>query len=274
MTIASASHMGRKFSSEVAAAGLTAPGRPGPVVTQGDLTALPQSAQRYLEFMGVVGRPRDTSFRLHLCGRFRPGRGRWLNCEVWQYTSQPDVARIFHMRLRMGGVLPVYGRDIYLGGRGRMVIRPLDLFTVVDARGPEFHAGELVTYLNDAVLLAPSMLLVPEVAWSPVDDRSFEVSLTHQGVSVRAKVFLDERGAPRDFETTDRFVNDPFAPGRPLVRARWSTPVDGFRRVDGRAIPTSGRAVWHLTSGDFPYAEFQFDPGAIAFNVAPAEDGL
>lgn len=269
MSVATASRMRRKFSREVAAAGLTAPGRPGPVVTEGDVAALPAAAQRYLEFMGVVGRPRDTSFRLHLRGRFRPAKERWFGCEVWQYTSQPDVARIFHMRLRMGGVLPVYGRDIYLGGRGRMVIRPLDLFTVVDARGPEFDMGELVTYLNDAALLAPSMLLAPEVAWAAVDDRSFELSLDHRGVSVRAKVFLDERGAPLDFETTDRFANDPFTPGRPLVRARWSTPVEGFQRVGGRAIPTSGRAVWHLTKGDFPYAEFRFDPGEIAFNVAP-----
>ena len=164
MTVASAPRMGRKFSSEVAAAGLTAPGSPGPVVTEGDLETLPEPVRRYLGFMGVVGRQRDTSFRLHLRGRFRPGKRRWLECEAWQYTSQPDLARIFHMRLRVGGVLPVYGRDTYVGGHGRMVIRPLDLFTVVDARGPEFDMGELVTYLNDAVLLAPSMLLAPEVA--------------------------------------------------------------------------------------------------------------
>ena len=45
--------------------------------------------------------------------------------------------------------------------------------------------------------------------------------------------------------------------------------MDGFQRVDGRGIPTIGRAVWRLTGGDFPYAELHFDPGSIAFNVAP-----
>lgn len=266
------SRMRRTFSREVSAAGLTTDGRPGAVVTEGDLTALPEPARRYFRFMGAIGRPRDASFRLHLRGRFRPTlRAGWLDCEVWQYTSQPDVARIFHMRLRMGGVLPVYGRDTYVGGRGRMVIRPLDLFTVVDARGPEFDMGELVTYLNDAVLLAPSMLLVPEVTWSDVDGSSFEVSLRHAGLTVRAKVLLDEHGAPRDFGSTDRFASDPFARGQRLVRAPWSTPVDGFQRVEGRALPTAGRAVWHLPGGDFPYVEFRFDPGALAFNVAPGE---
>ena len=259
----------RKLLREVAGAHLRAPGAPGPVVTDADLAPLPPAVQRYLRFMGVAGRPRDTSFRLHLRGRFRPGAKQgWLACEAWQYTSQPDVARIFHMQLRMFGI-PVYGRDTYLGGRGRMLIRPLDLFTVEDARGPEYDLGELVTYLNDGVLLAPSMLLVPEVSWSAVDDAAFDVSFTHGGTTVRARVALDERGAPRDFETTDRFTNDPFDPRRPLVRARWTTPVEGYRLVDGRALPARGRAVWHLPQGELAYADFAFDAEGIAFNVPP-----
>jgi len=117
MTVASASRTGRRFSIEVAAAGLTAAGRPGPIVTEGDLKALPEAAR--------------------------------------------------------GGGLPVHGRDLFVGGRGRMVIRPLDLFTAVDARG-----------------------------------------------------------APRDFETTDRFVND--------LRAWPATGASPVEHADGR-LPASGR---------------------------------
>ena len=62
---------------------------------------------------------------------------------------------------------------------------------------------------------------------------------------------------------------DPPASRRGLVRARWTTPVDGWRVVDGRALPTSGRAIWHLPKGDFPYVEVAFDPDALAFNLAP-----
>jgi hypothetical protein len=49
---------------------------------------------------------------------------------------------------------------------------------VNNGRGPEFDIGELVTYLNDLALLAPSMLLAPAVSWGPVDPRSFDLSLT------------------------------------------------------------------------------------------------
>lgn len=254
--------MRRKFSREVAAAGL-AGGAPGPVVTEADLAPLPEAARRYLRFMGVVGRPRSTSFRAHLLGRFRPRHGaRWSDAEVWQFNSQPDVARIFHLRVRMFGV-PVLGRDTYLAGRGRMLIRPLDLFTVEDAQGVELDVGELVTYLNDAVLLAPSMLLVPATTWTEVDDRSFDLAFTDRGVTVAARVLLDGRGAPRDFQTTDRFH------GR--VRTPWSTPTEGWRAVDGRMLPTAAQAIWHFPEGPYPYVDVRLAPDSIVHDVRPGE---
>ena len=38
--------------------------------------------------------------------------------------------------------------------------------------------SELVTYLNDAVLLAPSMLLALPVTWTAVNDSSFDLTLS------------------------------------------------------------------------------------------------
>lgn len=263
IAIAIGGHMSleRTFTRELAAAGLAASGQPGPIVTEADLTPLPATAQRYLRFLGVVGRPRDTSLRAHLTGRFRRSRGAaWAGCEAWQFNSRPDLSRHFYMRLGVLGI-PVLGRDTYAGGQGRMLIRPLDLFTVEDARGVELDVGELVTWLNDAVLLAPSMLLGPGVTFAGVDDRSFDLSLTDRGTTVRARVFVDERGAPVDFETTDRFHEG--------VRTRWTTPVEGYREVGGRMLPSRGQAIWHFPEGPLPYAELRFEPGALAFNVAP-----
>jgi hypothetical protein len=254
----------RKLSREVAAAGLVGTGAPGALVTEADLARLPQPARRYLRFMGVVGRRRDTSFRAHLRCRFklRPD-ARWVDAEAWQYDSQPDVARFFFMKLPMAGFVPVHGRDVYAHGRGRMLVRVLDLFTVEDARGPELDVGELVTYLNDAVLLAPSMLLAPGVTWGAVDDGSFDVSIADRGTTVSARVSIDGEGAVRDFSTTDRFFMG-------KERTRWTTPCDGWQRVEGgRALPTGGRAIWHFPQGPFTYAELRIRPGDVEFNVPP-----
>ncbi|PTL82752.1 DUF6544 family protein [Vitiosangium sp. GDMCC 1.1324] len=262
--------MRARFSREVAAAGL--PSGPGPAepVTEADISSLPEPVRRYLRFMGVVGRPRDWSFRAGVTGRFRLGPDQaWKAMEAWQYNTRLEIARIFHIRICFLGLVPVLARDTYLRGEGRMLVRPLDLFTAEDARGAELDIGELVTYLNDAILLAPSLVLGSESSWSAVDDRSFDVALTDRGRTVTARVFLDERGAPRDFSTTDRFCQDPHDPKRPFVRTRWTTPIDGWQELNGRPVPTSGRAVWHLPQGDFAYVEMRFSEGSLAFNVPP-----
>lgn len=262
--------MRSQFLREVARAGLPGPPGPGGPVTDADLVLLPEPAQRYLRFMGVVGRPRDWSFRLQFTGRFRtkPSQA-WMACETWQYNSR-TVARIFWIRVRFGGMVPVVGRDTYLQGRGRLLIRLLDLFPIMDATGPEYDLGELTTYLNDAVLIAPSMLLVPEVTWLPVDADSFDAAFTDHGRTVSARVGVDKRGAPRDFSTTDRFCTDPHDPKR-LLRARWTTPVSGWEMIEGRQVPIDGRATWHLPQGPFTYAEFRPLPGSLVFNVVPGK---
>jgi len=260
----------RRLAADVGTLGLaTGPAQPRPV-TEAQLDGLPDAAQRYLRFMGAVGRPADWSFLAHVTGKFRlrPGLP-WMRCQAWQYNSGPSVARLFHMRIDAAGVLPMTGRDAYVGGHGRLLAKLAGRVTVADTAGPETDLSELVTYLNDAVLFAPSMLLVPAVRWAAVDDRSFEITLDDSGHRVTARVFLDERGAPVNFSTEDRWADLPGG----LARMRWSTPVRGWTEVNGRWQASRGAAIWHMPEGPFCYAIFQFPPGAVSYNVPPAELG-
>jgi hypothetical protein len=258
----------QRLAKDVSTLGLpSGPERPRPV-TEAQLDGLPGAVQWYLRFMGVLGRPADWSFLAHLTGRFRPRRRLpWLPCEAWQYDSGARIARLYHMRIVAAGVLPLTGRDAYVDGHGRMAGKLAGVLTIADGAGPESDVSELVTYLNDAVFWAPSMLFTPGVRWGLVNDHSFDVTLEDNGHRVTARVFIDKRGAPVDFTTEDRWMD---ARGGP-VRTRWSTPVDGWTNVNGRAQPTHGSAVWHLPQGPFSYAEFQAVPGAVSYNVSPAE---
>ncbi len=257
----------RKLLGEVSALGLpTVTGDP-PAVTDDELAALPAAAQRYLRFMGVVGRPRERSFLMRMEGRFLIG-GQWVPCECAQYNALEPVARVFHMRLRVKGIVPTYVRDSYLRGQGHMLGRVLDAVAVVDDASEEVTVGECVTWLNDAVLMAPSMLLTPAVAWGDAGDGAFDLALTDAGRTVRARVFVDAGGAVTDFSTTDRFYA---APGSktPPARAEWRTPVEGWQLHGGKRLPTAGRAVWMLPEGPLPYADFTFDARAFFPNAPP-----
>ena len=170
------------------------------------------------------------------------------------------------MQLSLKGLLPVTVRDTYSSGHGKMSARAFDLFNVAEGNGYELDVGELVTYLNDAILMAPSLVVGQETTWAEVDAHSFDVTLRDSGLSVTARVWLDAQGAPTDFSTTDRFLDT--ADGK-RVRTEWRTPVSGWQDVGGRKLPTRAQATWQLPSGPFAYADFSVDAKWIAFNVPP-----
>lgn len=259
-------HLEHAFRAELRRASLPIATSPQAAIDEHAISSLPEPVKRYLRFMGVVGRPRDWSMRARFKARFRRGPGDWVDCEALQYDSRLKVSRIFYMQLALGNVLPVTVRDTYLSGRGRMRAKAFDLFEVVDGEGPELDVGELVTYLNDAILMAPSLLLGPETSWSEVDEQSFDVTLSDGPLHVTARVWLDEHGAPSDFSTNDRFFDQP--DGK-RVRTEWRTPISGWQDSGGRKLPTRAQAVWSLKTGPFSYADFSVDPSLVAFNVPP-----
>lgn len=255
----------RTTLAQAGAAGLPGPDPDESVVTAADVAALPRSVRRYIDFMGVVGAPRVWSFAARFRGRFNlQGKG-WMPADAWQYNCAHPIGRVFHLRLDMAGLLPMVGHDTYLHGEGRMVGRLLGVIPVADGRGREFDIGELTTWLNDALVIAPSMLLTDAVTWTEVDDDSFDVSLTHDGHTVSGRVFLDELGSLRDFSTTDRWADLPGG----LVQAEWRTPFDEWGDVAGHRLPIWGRAVWMLDEGPLTYVEGAFAPDSVALNLRP-----
>lgn len=232
-------------------------------VTEADLAGLPAPAQRWLRTAGVVGRPRDRTLQVHWEGRFRMRpRGRWMPFEAWQHNTASPVTRLYRMRVDLAGVLPTFGVDSYLDGHGRMRGRLLGAVPVADGSGPEFDVGELVTWLDDAVLLAPSMLLGPAVTWGAVDGSTFDVGVADGGRTATVRVRLDDSGRVRDVATDDRFCALPSGP----VRARWTTPVDGWMSVGGRPVPMYARAIWDLPEGRWTYVRARLDRHGLTWD--------
>ena len=235
-------------------------------VSDEQLAGLPDAVQRYLRCAGVIGREADWSLGMHSRGQFRMRRDwPWMPCEAWQYNSALAVARVFWMRIDAAGFVPMVGRDSYLDGHGRMHGKLAGLLTVANGSGPDFDVSELVTFLNDAVIFTPSMLLRLPVTWAAADDQSFDVTLADQGRQVTGRVFLDDTGLPYDFSTDDRYRD---AEGG-SVRTRWRTPVRGWRKAGWRWQPSAASAVWELADGPLPYAGFRWQPGDVRYNIAP-----
>lgn len=250
----------RAFRRDLAAAALVPPTVDPTLVTERDLEGLPAPAQRYLRAMGVLGRARVRLFDVAMRGRFRlRPDGPWMPMQALQRNTVAPVARVFSMVIRMGGVLPMIGGDTYLGGVGRMQGKLGGLVTVADGYGPEFDVGELTTWLDDAVLLAPSMLLSAPVEWQARSDELIELTLHDAGHTVRATVQLDALGRPADVWSDDRWVDLPSGP----TRAEWHTPVPGWTGAPGSLpMPLPGCATWMLDDGPYTYVRGGFVPGS------------
>ena len=134
------------------------------------------------------------------------------------------------MRIDVAGPVPMTGTDTDVRGRGAVRGSVLGLVRVADGSGPEFDLGELTTYVNDAVLLAPSMLLVPAVTWRGVDESTFEVTLVDAGLRTTSTVTLGDHALPVD-------------------------------------VVSEGRAVWRPPDGDLEYARGRFLPASVALHL-------
>ncbi len=229
------------------------------IITLEDLEGLPEPVRLYLIHSKVVGKERIQTFRGKFAGTMVINkRLGWLPVRVTQYSFfEPTLTRIFYIRTRMFGVVPVYGRDSYIEGKANMLIKPLGVFTVVDEKGPNLDKAELVTILNDMCMF-PMGLLDRRVTWEAIDDTSARAHLTDCGITVSGVFFFNKDHDLVNFVTHDREYND----GRGDIRkAAWWTPFRNHREVDGIRIPTGGDAIWDFGEGKekFHYARFTFE---------------
>jgi hypothetical protein len=231
--------------------------REQPVVTEDDLSHLPEAVRRYLRLSGAVGKPRLQNIRAAFTGRFRSGlKSPWMDVRLEQYNFFDEPARVFLMEASLYQV-PMEGLHIFRGDSATMRIRVASVLEVVNARGPEMNRSETVTLFNDMCLLAPASLIERErIEWEADGEMGARARFTHQGNTIGARLSFNEAGDLTDFESDDRLMS---GDGKTFESYRWSTPVRSWKDVGGRRGPGQGEAVWHRPEGEFVYAEFELE---------------
>ena len=231
------------------------------IVTADMLINLPEPAQRYLNYTGVVGQPWIDTVHIEYTGIFRLEADKpWLPIKADQvYTTNPP-GFCWKARLKMFGLWIVKGNDTYKDGRGHMFGKIAGLYTIFDARGPELDQGVMTRYLNEMTWF-PIALLNDYVTWQGVDDHSFDVTFTDSGRSVTARFIIDDEGQLLNF-VTQRYREDK---GKYMLDT-WTTPMTEWGVMAGLNLPVRGQAVWKLPTGDLPYADIKLTK--IEFNVS------
>lgn len=232
---------------------------PDAEVTEEDIADFPEPVRRYLRYAGVVGRSRIRTARTRERGRIRYAPGQpWFGFSAVEHYAVFPSAFHWHARVEIAPFVELEIRDGYFSGYGEIFGRLASFVPVLQARGPETDQAALVRYLSEMVYFPTAF--VDEVRWEPLDDASARAFYEDEGLEVAAVCTFDNEGRMVNFVAERyRAIDDRYE------RYPWSTPLTGYRDIDGFMIPTSRSAIWHMGEDEFEYIDLVVDD--VSFDV-------
>lgn len=224
----------------------------GFIIKEADLTGLPDPVQRYMRYSGVIGKNRISNVRLRQTGFIKMNpEGSWIPLEAEEYYTVDPPAFIWFGRARMMPFVTFEAVDRYIDNTGRMQVKLLSLFKLVDTAGPELDQGAMMRFLNEMIWF-PTGYLSDMVKWDSIDNDRAKATFSYGNKEVSAEFHFDVLGRVTNF-ITDRYRSV----GKSFQLEKWSTPVYTYADFDGLNLPVTGEALWHLDSGDFSYIKLE-----------------
>lgn len=250
------------YRQDVYSAQEQARGLPVEILTESDLQTLPPPVQRYLRYVGVVGKPKVVSIFAEITSEMSQREGAYFPLTAEQYNFFNQPTRLFFMKGRMFG-LTVPGYHRYQEKSAAMDIRLFGLLPVVKVDGAVMFEADTVTMFNDMCLMAPATLIDQRITWQAVDDLTVKGIFTNQGTTISAMLHFNEEGQLVNFVSNDRWDVST------MKQYPFSTPVSRYRNINGYNLATYGEIIWHYPDGDFVYGKLHITN--IVYNIQTAE---
>lgn len=230
------------------------------LLSQADMDHLPQLVQDYLNYVGVVGKPKVINMKAEFDAEMRGKSQDWFHMTAEQHNFFDKSERLFFLKAKVKG-LPTLGYHVYKESRASMLIKLLGLFPVTDVTGEEMFQSETVTLFNDMCFLAPATLIDKRIKWEDIDNTSVKATFTNQGSTISAVLYFNEKGQLIDFVSDDRYdINA-------MKKYRFSTPLMNYSNINDFNLANYGEAVWHYPEGKFTYGKFKVRN--IQYNIKP-----
>lgn len=223
------------------------------VLTEKDIAHLPEPVQKYLKYVGVLGKEKVNNFKVFINGTMKPDKNRdWFQVKIRQHSFLDKITRLFYLDCNMSGI-PVLGLHFYKNGTAAMEIKVLGLIPIVKGVGELMNKAETVTVFNDMCVMAPASLVDKRIQWEPVDSHSVKATFSNNGNCITATLYFNDIGQLTNFVSDDRYYSPT---GKTYESVRWSTPVNSYKNLNGFNLATYGEAIWNFPDGDFCYAKF------------------
>lgn len=216
----------------------------GKIFQRKQITALPEPVKRYFNLVLKDGQPYISSARIKHDGQFKTGFDKgWINIKGEQYATTETPGFIWK-----GATSMFTARDMYIAGRGRLVVSLFSLYNILDAKGEQYNQGELLRWLGESVLYPTNLLPDERLQWFPIDDVTAKLTFNYKGLSLFFKITFNDTGEITEMETK-RYMDE-------KNLETWVIRISNYKELNSVFIPTAFEVLWRLDKGDFSYAMF------------------
>lgn len=225
----------------------------GTLITEEDLAGLPEPMARYMRFTGVAGKKPISFLHLKHSGKFKTGVGKPfsdIRGEYYITTKKPSFC--WFGKINMAPGLSVSAFDSYFNGKGRMFVKILSAFTVVDAQSKETDNsafGRCVAELT----MAPTFFLNKDIAWKLTGKDSVKCAVSDAGMTAEAEFYVNPDGS---LEKAVVMRNYDRGNGKSTLE-KFVAVASGYKEQSGFVLPTKLDGYWDLKEGEFHYVSFE-----------------
>ena len=219
------------------------------LLTETDLARVPNCVKEYIRYGGFVRKPKVRSFRVVMTGQMFDKNNRPMPFRSVQYNFILNPTRLFFMKAKMFGItVPGYHR--YVNAAATMDVRLFGLFRVMHASGDVMNKTETVTLFNDMCFLAPPSLIDERIKWKELNDSIVLANFSNQGISISAELHFNYLHQLINFISYDR------TDVSVMKTYKFSTPVIGYREINGYNLFSAAQAIWDYPEGPYTYGFF------------------
>ncbi|MFB3162402.1 DUF6544 family protein [Neobacillus sp. 179-J 1A1 HS] len=221
-------------------------------IDKDDIKDLPYPVKNWLTNSNVIGKERIKTVRLKQEGKMRiKQNGPWMPSKAEQYFTVEEPGFVWIADVKMAPLVDLSGMDTFNAGKGKMKIKLLSLFPVVDSEGPEMDSSTMMRYLAE-IMWFPTAALSPYLKWEKIDRNSAKATMELEGLSVSGVFHFNEKGDILQF-VGKRYkeVNGKY------ILSDWGGINKEFKEFDGIRIPSKSAVTWFEEDGEFNWFELE-----------------
>lgn len=236
------------------------------ILTEKDIAHLPDIVQDYLRYTKSVGQPKVSNFRAEFVGGMRgKPTDDYMNFHSVQYNFYQQPSRYFFMEATKAG-FPATGLHTYQNSTATFMVKMMNWFKVVDAKGNKLNQAETVTLFNDMCFIAPPTLIDERIKWEVINDTTVKGFFKNGSITVSAILYFTPKGKLVNFISYDRYETD----GNYYHNFPWETPVENYTMMNGYFLPGKAKLIYQKPGGNFVYGELEYK--SVKYNLNRFED--